>query len=308
MLVDLISRETGIVRPYLELIGRTASHRYKCYPIKKRNGDDRIIAHPSRQLKFIQRWLVGNLFGHLPVHPAATAYGKDCGVRANAAMHVEGNFLLKLDVEGFFPSISYADILWFLTTSAAHLPLELTEEDRVFVARIVTRKGALPVGAPSSPVISNMIMYDFDRVICDECQAAGVSYTRYADDMCFSTDEGNVLSAIHRVVVATLANSEHPKLRLNSKKTVYTSRRRKRMVTGLVLTSDRKISLGRHMKRSVRSLLHQLKEGKLDIEKREYLSGYLSYANSVEPTFIEALGRKYGAALVGAASGKIAEF
>ena len=139
MLVEQISKETGVIVRYLELLGRTASHRYKCYPIKKRNGDDRIIAHPSRQLKFIQRWLTANLFSHIPIHQVATAYRKGRNVRANAECHKNGNFLLKLDIESFFPSITSADVRWLLSSNKPRFPFELTENDENFVVNIVTR-------------------------------------------------------------------------------------------------------------------------------------------------------------------------
>jgi len=302
MLVEQISKETGVIVRYLELLGRTASHRYKCYPIKKRNGDDRIIAHPSRQLKFIQRWLTANLFSHIPIHQVATAYRKGRNVRANAECHKNGNFLLKLDIESFFPSITSADVRWLLSSNKPRFPFELTENDENFVVNIVTRGGAIPVGAPSSPTISNQIMHEFDEVIFAECEAARVTFTRYADDMCFSTNEPNILPAIHQRVAQVLAAIEHPRLKVNSKKTVYTSRRRRRMVTGLILTTDRRVSLGRHKKREIRSLLHKFREGQLDLDSSNYLSGFLSYVNSVEPEFTASVVRKYGAEIVAAAS------
>jgi RNA-directed DNA polymerase len=294
MLIEQIAKETGLSRAYLERLALTASHRYKLYSIPKKTGGIRLIAHPARALKSVQRWLAKSLFAPLPVHQAATAYREGIGIRENALPHLEGNFLLKLDIQDFFPSLKAADVSYLLQQNVQLLRYELSEADIVFVQRIVSRRGELPIGAPSSPVISNQLMFEFDRAISQRCDVLGVEYTRYADDLFFSTSTPNVLREIHLNVVGMLREYEHPKLKLNLAKTTYTSRRRKRIVTGVVLTSDRKLSLGRAKKREVRSLVQRYRDAELDLATAVYLSGFLSYAASVEPDFLVALRAKYG--------------
>ena len=295
MLLERISEETGLSPSYIAKLGRMANHQYKLYTIAKKRGvGRRPIAHPSRKLKFLQRWIVGALIDTLPIHEAAAAYQPGSSVRKNAEQHVRNNFLLKLDFKDFFPSITDTDVVAHLKRHDGELRMQLSETERRFVASVVTRLGHMPIGAPSSPVLSNQIMHSFDSAVSDFCQGLRVAFTRYADDLFFSTNEPNVLGDVHRRVQALLTELPYPKLRLNTAKTVYTSRRRRRLVTGLVLTSDKKISIGRSSKRYIKSLIHRFKLNELSAEEREYLTGYLAYIGSVDPLFLGALKMKYG--------------
>src|SRR5690606_25931992 len=85
----------------------TAPHRYKVYEIPKRSGKGtRTIAHPSKELKFIQRIIVSFLKKSLPIHKSAYAYRAGLGIKDNALIHAKNQFILKLDFKDFFPSIS----------------------------------------------------------------------------------------------------------------------------------------------------------------------------------------------------------
>ena len=101
MIVQQISKELGLSPGYLDKLARTASFRYKKYSIKKRSGGQRLIHHPARELKLIQRWLVEKILSHLPVHRAATAYRRGSSIRKNAALHVDNNYLLRVDFQDF---------------------------------------------------------------------------------------------------------------------------------------------------------------------------------------------------------------
>src|SRR3981189_1234393 len=105
-ILSLISNETGIALNRLTLIVQTADFRYKSYTIPKRAGGVRLIQHPARELKFLQRWVVEHILNYAHVHTAATAYRKPANVRNNAAIHANGRFFLKLDFAEFFPSIT----------------------------------------------------------------------------------------------------------------------------------------------------------------------------------------------------------
>ena len=85
----------------------TAPHRYKVYNIPKRNSSkSRTIAHPSRELKFIQRLLIRDFGGTLRVHNSAFAYRKGKSIKDNALQHLKSHYLLKMDFQNFFPSIT----------------------------------------------------------------------------------------------------------------------------------------------------------------------------------------------------------
>jgi len=113
-ILDTISTETRIPIDHLRLIVRTADHRYKLYTIPKRAGGVRLIEHPARELKFLQRWIVSNIFSHAKIHDTATAYHIGASARRNAELHTTARYFLKLDFEEFFPSILIGDVATLL--------------------------------------------------------------------------------------------------------------------------------------------------------------------------------------------------
>lgn len=299
MLVDQIARETGVSADRINLIISTASRRYKSYTVPKRTGGVRVINHPARPLKFLQRWIVRNFLVHLPVHESVLSYRDDVGIRRNAEVHVENNYLLRMDFADFFPSIKGDDIRRLLLANIENPPFVfLKSEDIDVIVRISCRNDALTIGAPSSPSISNAVLYGFDEFVSKECVAREVKYTRYADDISFSTNRPNVLSEIHAIVDAYLGKQKSPRLKLNKDKTSFTSKKRRRMVTGLVLTSDQKISIGRDKKREIKTLCHKFSKNELAVDRVSYLRGYLSFVHAVEPAFIDRLREKFGGELV----------
>ena len=295
MIIERIVSETGLTRDYVSIFARTASHRYKVYTIRKKSGGKRTIHHPARELKFFQTWLAENVFSLLPIHSAAVAYRSGKNIRENAAIHLKQNFLLKVDFRDFFPSITGRDILATLRLNSDVLNKFLTsEEDYEFIRMIVCKEDRLTIGAPSSPILSNAVMFRFDEHWAERSGQAGVVYSRYADDLAFSTSKQNILRQIFMDLRAEIARRDSPELTINEDKTVYCSRKRRRLITGLVLTSDKRISLGRARKRRIKSLVFRHGAGQLTSEDSASLRGFISYARSVEPSFVDALKRRYG--------------
>jgi RNA-directed DNA polymerase len=140
-------------------------------------------------------------------------------------------------------------------------------------------------------------MFEFDSKWFDLCREKNVIYTRYADDLYFSTNERNTLARVLADLREDL-KTRRPVLHINEEKTVFTSRKRRRLITGLVLTSRGSISLGRHRKRYIKALVFRNSKHLLKPDELASLQGTLSYANSVEPSFVEALRQKYGSTAV----------
>ena len=286
------------------MIMRSARYRYKTYTIPKRAGGRREISQPTPAVKFIQRWLCRNVFSALPIHAAAQAYKEGANIVANARIHVEQNYLLKVDFLNFFPSIKGGDVYSLLNGSRETFEPALTEEDVELIVVAVCKDGALTIGAPSSPMISNILMYDFDRELAEECQRRRVRYSRYADDIALSTDKPGALAELLKFVTSLLKKPGRPLLAINTNKTVFTSRKRLRRITGIVLTSDHKVSIGRRMKRKLRSMIYQHSLGLLSEDNVVYLRGYLAFVKSIEPDVISRLELKYGAEVLEQIMGK----
>lgn len=295
MLVDKMAKEIGLSQDQILDIAKRSRHAYKTYRIKKRStGGYRTISHPARDLKLLQTWLAARLFPALPIHECVFSYRKGISIKTHAAMHRSSNYLLRIDITDFFPSISQRDIYHLLLSNRDRYVPALTAEDLKLVLRIACKGNEITIGAPSSPILSNAILYNFDAYWANRAKELTVTYTRYADDLYFSTNEPNILSKVLEELRESLSLLDWPKLRINDAKTIFTSRKRKRVVTGLVLSSTNTISIGREKKRHIRSLIHQFILGKLPERDISYLKGYLSYAVNIESAFLEALKAKYG--------------
>lgn len=299
-IVDFLSGKLFISPEDVKLFIQKAPFKYKVYPIPKRNGQGvRIIAQPSSDLKFVQRLILSNVLNDLPVHPVAKAYRPGLGILDNVKEHVGNRYLLKMDFSDFFPSIKPSHLEMHL---GKWIPGVSGEDfhclERLLFWRPSMGGACLSIGAPSSPFLSNSILYDFDSILCDWCVSNGVKYTRYADDLTFTTNERGMLFSVPNFVKSVLDSVDLHGVYINDNKTVFSSKKHNRHVTGLVLTNDNKISLGRDRKREIKTLIFLFSNNGLDGEKTEYLKGILSYVYYVEPEFLESLVRKFGAHLM----------
>ena len=309
-LLGLLSENTGLSESDLRKLILSAPDRYKVFYIEKRSGGWRKIAQPARPVKFLQRIFIDTILSHIPIHDSATAYRKNYSIRDNAIPHAGNGPILKLDFKDFFPSIKSADWRKYCYEFGI-----LGDSDDVLLSEYLLffrEKGArdlrLSIGAPSSPMISNIIMSRFDELISDKIAAEKVTYTRYADDMTFSGPRTGHLVNVIKLVNATLREVEHPKLRLNHEKTTRITRKFHRTVTGLTLSNDGRVTIGREEKRRINAGVHNALHGTISDEMLTELAGRIAYANSVEPEFVEALRRRYGSdtvRLVGQLAGLI---
>lgn len=278
---------------------KSASQRYKKFYIPKRNGKKRLIAQPTPAIKSLQRIAIQEYLLKLPVHPSATAYIKGIGIKKNALEHVENKYILKLDFNSFFHSIVPNDLCKLDMNNLCNLSDEEIELLKSLFFWKPTKKAefmCLSIGAPSSPYLSNTIMFDLDTKIYDLCYKYGAKYTRYSDDITVSSNTDNVLNIIFENIKLICDQSESPNVKLNSAKTIFASKKNKRTVTGLVITNDGTISLGRDKKRQIRAMIHKFINSDVnypDITNK--INGYIAYASDVEPEFVMRLARTYEA-------------
>ncbi len=295
-LIKTCALATGLTTSEVLKIALTGPKRYKIYTIPKKSGGRRVICHPSRELKALQYVFLEHILKSLPVHEAATAYRTGLSIKDNARAHAESRVILKLDFTNFFPSIVVKD--WNLYVEA--LRPDWSDTDRIFSALVLfwgaggPRPSCLSIGAPTSPLISNAIMYEFDDNFSRFCRENCLIYTRYADDITISSKEFLNDTAVVGEIERLLSVMAYPKLSLNPKKTRLASKAGSRRVTGLVLANDGSVSLGRERKRLIRSMIHHVISGSSDPSTEDHLAGLLAFAGDIEPEFVNDLARKYG--------------
>lgn len=299
-IIDIISKKTMLPSSNVITFINTAPYRYKKYYLKKNNGSLREIAQPSRELKIMQKLILNILSEFLPVHENAFAYIEGKSIKLNALKHKENKYFLKMDFSDFFNSIKPIDLRNILIKNGFESSMyNLKLIDNLFFYK-KTKKSALSlsVGAPSSPLISNAVLYQFDIELSEICRNENITYTRYADDLTFSSNEKGKLIDFPKVVYLILRKMHSPKIKVNNSKTIYTSKAVSRRVTGITINNQGELSLGRHKKRVICSLIHKFSQGELDNDEIHKLKGYLSYAKHIEINFIKSMEKKYGVELI----------
>lgn len=290
---EIIRSQFPFSKSELYTYSLTCPRRYKVYSVRKRNERGyRIIAQPSKDLKAVQRVLLDSFFDErFRVHENAKAYKKGASILENAKPHLSNQYLLKMDFKDFFPSIRASDFTKYLTSNE----ILQDQEEIEFLNRIFFKHSpaglVLSIGSPGSPFISNSLLFTFDVAMSEACEAEGIVYTRYSDDLTLSTNEKNSLFDWPKRVTAVLNSLDYPSLVLNLDKTVFTSKKFNRHVTGITITNDGKASVGRARKRRIRTQVY-LSIGQ-DSESLKSLQGHIAYAGSVEPTFVQKLWKKY---------------
>lgn len=226
---------------------RASKHYYKT-KIPKSNGEERELTVPDDFMKSIQRKIVNKLLCYEEVSPYATAYRYGGSTIKNAKPHIGQPLILKLDIRHFFDSIIYPAI-----KEKAFPENKYSESNRILLALLCCHKGALPQGAPTSPVISNIIMKDFDNVVGKWCEERKIRYTRYCDDMTFSGD------FIPEEAIK-LVGYELKKMGfyLNGKKTTVVRDGQKKLVTGIVV--NEKLNVSASYRKEIRKTVYYCKK------------------------------------------------
>lgn len=265
--------------------------------IPKRRGGKRVLLAPKTELKTIQRKLLGDLLGKLPVHPAAHGFVPGRSIVTNAAPHAGRRFVLNLDLKDFFPSISYRRVrglfigLGYGWSVACALALLCTERDREMLMRsgkpiwIGAGERALVQGAPTSPALSNLIARRLDARLTGLARRCGLTYTRYADDLTFSGDDLHAILAARRWASHIVVTEGFA---INAEKTHLYRQSNRQLVTGLVV-NDR-ANVPRDVRRRVRAILHNAQTTGLAAQNRHnipnfraYLFGLIGYINETAP-------------------------
>jgi RNA-directed DNA polymerase len=220
----------------------------------------RVICAPITPLKRIQQVLMHKFFYKFRPTDAAHGFVLGRSPVTNAEVHrksretmqnPKGWCLLQVDVENFFPSIPTNEVMRVIS----HLLKKRFECPDIpgvceVILSLCQREGALPMGAPTSPVISNLVMARFDKVMMAYCKKHALTYTRYADDITISGVNAN---KAYRAVKFYL---ERMQLKLKAKKTRVLRPHRAMVVTGITINSG-ELTVSRKFRRRLRAQIHQ---------------------------------------------------
>jgi RNA-directed DNA polymerase len=239
------------------LHGRAATQRYTEFTIAKRRGGERTILAPRDDLKILQRKLSEQLARMYVPRDVAYAFVEGRNIRDNAEQHVRCRHVLNVDLKDFFPSVNFGRV------RGLFMSLGATPGAATILAQICCHHNVLPQGAPTSPVVSNMICARMDRELLALAKKYHCRYTRYADDLTFSRRGGTfpvelarrehqrgetVLGPELRTIIERNGFKPHPE------KTRLFDGQARQVVTGLVVNSKRNVR--REWVRELRAMIH----------------------------------------------------
>lgn len=269
----------------------TGTH-YHRWLVPKRDGSMRLISAPKPELKAVQRWIMREVTEHLPVHGAAHGFLKDRSIVTNAVVHAGAKVVVKLDILGFYPSVTFRRVKGLLRRAglgeqvATLMGLLATESPRQEVEThgkkhyVAIAPRSLPQGAPTSPSITNALCYRLDCRLSGLARKLGCRYTRYADDLTFSwhgsdkTQIGALLRAVKMIV-----RSEG--FEIHTKKTRVMRNGARQKVTGLVVNAAADRPPVRVARKTVRELRAAIKNRELGRpgkgETLEHLKGMAAF-------------------------------
>lgn len=278
-----LCQDLGYSARALYTLSNTVTEHYHDVSIPKANGEYRLLHVPDTFMKSVQKSIARNILEYEEISPYAKAYKPGGSTISNAEPHVGAQMIMKLDIRKFFDHITYPMV------KEKVFPAEkYSEANRILLSVLCVYSHTVPQGAPTSPVISNIIMKDFDNRVGKWCNEKSITYTRYCDDMTFS---GIFNPAEVKKYVCQELFKEG--FFLNGQKTVVLREGQRKEITGIVINN--KLSIPKAYKKKIRQELYYCRKygieehiRHLEIKERperylRKLIGRINYVLYVEP-------------------------
>lgn len=239
---------------------------YTSFEIPKKSGGVRKINAPLDNLKYIQKKLANAIYNHVEKerkkNNISHGFEKRKNIITNAKIHRNKRFVFNIDLENFFDSIHFGRVRGFFNKNKNFLlPLEVA----TVIAQLSCYEKKLPQGAPTSPIISNLICEILDSRLLKIARKYRLDYTRYADDLTFSTNDKKFLE-FYRLFVEELSNEINKAgFSINENKKRLQLKNKRQIVTGLVV--NEKINVIRNYYKETRAMAHKLyRTGSFEID------------------------------------------
>lgn len=258
---------------------------YHTFQIPKRSGGFREICAPNEEIKEIQEKILKTFTKKLKFLPHNAAHGftkkRNCKTALEVHKSHGSRWFLKLDIKDFFPNTTN-DIIKDAMKKV--YPFCMMNDSRQnTMINICTLNGSTPQGAPTSPMITNMVMVPIDVQITKYCKEHGLVYTRYADDILISSRTSFNWQDVQENIQELLGHYE-----LKTEKTRYGSFNGCNWNLGLMYNNNFEITVGHKKKKLVKNMIHNYttKEEKT-YEEWYKLIGIVGYCNYIEPEYFD---------------------
>lgn len=251
---------------------RSDSNKYETFEIKKKSGGLRRIDAPLKGLAIIQKQLSELLSKHISFKECVTGFVAGQSICKNAEHHKKSKWVLNVDIQDFFGSINFGRIRGMFMAK----PFEMSHEVATVIAQICTFENRLPQGAPTSPVIANIIASMLDNRALRLARNNRLKYSRYADDITFSARKLFPRELAHNTDGKTIIGEDlknifdraHFKLNPNKSRLQHANSRQE--VTGLIV--NKKLNIPVEYKNKLRSAVNQWVSSPAEAERYFYVN------------------------------------
>lgn len=276
---------------------------YKRFYLPKKTGGKRLISAPMPKLKNAQYWVLQNILYKRSLHEAAHGFVPQRSIVTNASAHSAKEVVINVDMKDFFPTVTYRRVkglfrgMGYSEQLATVLALLCTEPqiDEVeldgqiyFVAQ---GERYLPQGAPTSPAITNILCSRLDSRFAGMAAKLGWSYTRYADDLSFSS---NQTRDVNRVLWQAKQIVESEGFVLHPKKIKVMRKGAKQEVTGIVV--NKTLNVPREKLKQFRAVLHHIE--RKGLEGANWGNGFILFTIQGFANYVQMVNPEKGAPLV----------
>ena len=272
------------------LYGRGADSYYSEFEIPKKSGGVRVISAPNGRLKDIQKKIASLLYAFKEdiemnnnvENNISQGFEKGKSIITNAQIHRNKKYVLNIDLSNFFDSFHFGRVMgYFEKNNNIKMPKDMA----IVMAQLTCYQGKLPQGAPTSPIITNLICQILDYKILSISKKYRLNYTRYADDLTFSTNDKKFLETYQEFLLSITRLVEKNGFTVNQKKVRLQYYNSQQKVTGLVV--NKRINIDKNYYKQTRAMANHLyKNGYYIIDgtigKTSQLEGRLSFINQIE--------------------------
>lgn len=285
-----LSNILGVNWKIIKQLIRKPEENYHTFYITKKMGGKRQISVPSPDLMYVQRKIKESILENIKIHDAAYGFRKKRSIVDNAKVHLNQEIVLNIDIENFFPAVQSKRIYYIFHDLAKY-----DSKVATCLTKLVTFHDKLPQGAPTSPILSNIVSYMLDIRLQRLAEKMEIHYTRYADDITFSGSKEKVNVALLRLVEHIIKENG---FQVNKKKTRFATKGTRQEVTGLIVNND-EVNIPKNYIKEIRQEIYYIKKYGIESHRehtgirnrsyREHLLGKILYVRKINFEKGEAL-------------------
>ncbi|MFA9372701.1 MAG: reverse transcriptase domain-containing protein [Poseidonibacter sp.] len=280
------------------------TNRFESYSfISYLKDSNRELTSEAKKLKDFHSFLNVLLFKEMKTHNKVFSYRENKNIFDAVYLHKDSKNYFKTDIKSFFTSIDKKLIMRTLKDNLEEFDVFIDKKYVEHIINLIIINNQLPIGFITSPTISNAVLYNFDKYFEKYSIDKKMIYSRYSDDLIFSSNDYKVLIELENKLTNYFDSYYDGLFKLNSKKTKFLDKTRKIVILGLVITPNGHITVDKERRNNIQKLIYFYKTDKhkfsklLELKYDNQLSkayGSLNYINYIDKNFIIKLRSKYG--------------